>query len=124
MAKEMLTVEAAANQAAALPFAWIRRPGGVTLGENPGVQPEPFDEARFFGPKEEIHFYTDGGELLAVRTFETKDEAFADKTAALLPGFGGRLTVRRILTPDEDGQMTCRALRLCDWKDWEGGEEA
>lgn len=107
------------TQAAALPYAFIRRLSEVRLGLNTAAfDADELLEARFFGPEGELRICRDGEALRAVTlSTEDGDETLEERYCIANPRFGRELTVRKILAFDEDGQAYVRASLLADWRE-------
>lgn len=120
MTVEELTLESAAEQGKQLPWALIRRLSEVTLGASPeSFSTEELLEARFFSENQEIRIFFDGEKMRAVRLgVETGDEYLEERRAIENPAFGSCLTVRKILSYDEDGQCCVKTTMPVKW---EGG---
>lgn len=120
MTVEVLTLEAAVEQGKQLPWALIRRLSDVTLGASPeSFSAEELLEARFFSENQEIRIFRDGETMRAVRLGVEPDDEYLEECRVIEnPAFGKNLTVRKILTYDEDGQCCVKTTMPVKW---EGG---
>lgn len=113
-------ISAALADAEGLPFVYLRTLSSVSVGlRADAALPEDMTEIeqlRFFGPDAEVRIVRTGSGLEAWR-IEDGGSQFLDETIKLLPGFGRKLTKRKLLQFDEDGQGCICAVRLKDWED-------
>ena len=120
MIRTHLSVEEALSLGAKLPYAYIRRTDGVTLGPAPKeTGTAHLLEARWFSDTEEIRIFQRCGELQAVRLQHSPEDAsLGNETYPLEKNspFGTSLTMRRFLAMDEDGQMSVETTCLTGWK--------
>lgn len=119
MKREKLNVEAAIREGLGLPYAMVRSLSQVTLGPAPAaVDAAELLEARFFDNEQEIRVFhgEDGLEAVRLRGEDT-DHTIEETYSIENPGFGGSLTVTRVLDWDGDGQAYTAASRLSGWKE-------
>lgn len=101
-----------------LPYAYITRLSAVTVGQTPAeVSAEELLEARFFGPDCEIHIWHDGEDLCAASLEDEDGDDCLDQPCRIRRScFGHRMTLRKYLAYDDDGQAYIYATRLLDWE--------
>lgn len=118
MKKTELTAEQAIRQGLTLPYAYITRLSEVTVGHTPdSFSTEELLEARFFGPDREIRIWHDADGFSAVSLEDEEQDDHLDLTRPVRRGcFGRKLTLRRYLAFDEDGQAYIRDTRLVHWE--------
>ena len=113
------SIDAAMAEGRTYPFVYLRTLSTAAIGttEDIPIPPElnEVEELRFFGEAAEIRLYRQEGTLLAAK-LEDGEDLFLTEECSLLPGFGKRLTKRRLLTFDEDGQAAVSAVRLVHWE--------
>lgn len=120
MKKTELTESQAIRMGLALPYAYITRLSEVTVGKTPdSFTTEELLDAHFFGPDREVRIWHDGDGFRAVSLEDGEQEDHLDLTRSIRRScFGRRLTMRRYLAFDEDGQAYICGTRLVHW---EGG---
>ena len=122
MIREVLEPREALRRGRALPYGWVCTLSGVTLGPVPAELPlEELLEARFFGPEGEVRLFRREGALQGAALAAEPGEPVIEETYQLQNTalFGRRLTVRRVLQADGDGQCYVAATLLAGW---EGGQ--
>lgn len=119
MKQEALTLEAALQRGSALPWAFFRCYSEVYLGPN-RVFPDASEilEARLFSETEEIRVFRTGNALVCASfVAEDGDESLISSyQIANRKAFGDKITVRRFIDYDEDGQAIPGEVHLCGWK--------
>ena len=112
-------IEAALSEGRSCPFVYLRTLSTAAVGKTEDIPIPPelneVEELRFFGEAAEIRLYRQEGTLLAAKLTDGED-LFLMEECSLLSGFGKRLTKRKILTFDEDGQAAVSAGRLVHWE--------
>ena len=118
MKRENLSVQAALEQGAALPFALLRTWDQVHLGPTPAMLPDVAElvEARFFDEQREIRLFRRDRVLCAASLAGEPGDRTLEETYELEPSFGKALTFCRLLEQDEDGQTFFAATRLSRWE--------
>lgn len=118
MKRENLSVQAALEQGAALPFALLRTWEQVHLGLTPATLPDVTElvEARFFDEQREIRLFRRDRALCAASLTGEPGDRTLEETYELEPSFGKTLTFCRLLEQDEDGQTFFAATRLSRWE--------
>lgn len=113
------SIDAAIAEGGTYPFVYLRTLSTAAIGPAATVvlpeDPAELEEARFFGETAEIRLYRQEGQLLAAKLEDDGDD-FLTEVCTLLPGFGTRLTRRKYLRFDEDGQAGICAVRLVKWE--------
>ena len=113
------SIDAAMAEGRTYPFVYLRTLSSAAIGSAATVvfpeAPAELEAARFFGETAEIRLYRQEGQLLAAKLDDGEDP-FLTEECSLLPGFGKRLTKRKLLTFDEDGQAAVSAVRLVHWE--------
>ncbi len=120
MRSEQLTVDAAVQLGATLPYAYERYLSRVFLGCNTGIPDwKELLEARYFDSDREVRiFLRDGSWCGCCLTREPDDhELMETHNIENEKLFGRQLTVCRTLAFDEDGQAYVCASRLAGWKE-------
>lgn len=121
MKTEKMQVEQALMLGMALPYAYLRCLSEVYLGKTPAVvELAELQEARFFNGDVEIRIFAGEGTHQAVKlTVGKEDRSIEESYDIMGHGEWGRtLTVRHILSADEDGQTYVQTTCLAGW---EGG---
>lgn len=118
MKKTELTESQALRLGLTLPYAYITRLSEVTVGRTPDIcTTEELLEARFFGPSQEIRIWNDGDGFRAVSLEDEGQDDYLDLTRPIRRScFGRKLTLRRYLAFDEDGQAYVCDTRLVHWE--------
>lgn len=118
MKKTILTASQAVSIGLGEPFAYITRLSEVTVGPTPAALPfEELLEARFFGPQREVRIWYDDQEFHAVIIEDEDGDDHQDLTRPIRRSrFGRKLTLRRYLSYDEDGQAYICDTRLLAWE--------
>lgn len=118
MKKTVLPADQAIRLGLTLPYAYITRLSQVTVGRTPEqFSDEELLQARFFGPDREIRIWRDEAGLQAVSLEDEAGEQCIDLIRPIRSrAFGRRLTLRRYLDFDEDGQAYIRDTRLIHWE--------
>ncbi len=113
--REVINKDTALAGVGSYPYAIIYTNSGIKIGNTSDIWPNDkisFNEARFFGTDEEIHFFSYDNEMRAVKTQKT-DAEYIEKKYPLQDQFGaGTITVREYLDVDEDGQTFVSATTL------------
>lgn len=118
MKRENLSVQAALERGATLPFVLLRTWDKVHLGRTPDTLPpvEELVEARFFDERQEIRLFRQDRDLRAVSLTGEPEDRTLEETYELEPSFGKTLTFCRLLEQDDDGQTVFAATRLSGWE--------
>ncbi|MCC8064914.1 MAG: hypothetical protein LIO70_07515 [Clostridiales bacterium] len=123
---ELLSPEEALERGRQLPYALIRCYSSVTLRETPEhIALEEVLEARFFNATEEARLFRQEGALRGAACEQVGEEGYLEERYKLANDkrFGEKLTVRRDLWADEDGQTYVVATRLAGWQGGAANEQ-
>lgn len=120
MKTEKLQHEIAIDKAKTLPFALIRTFEDVYLGKTPeNIDFHKIIDAKFFNENTEIRFFMKNGlqNSVLIKTEPNDDCLIATYNLDNNKKFGNRLTVKRILSADEDGQAYIALTCLSKWEE-------
>ena len=113
--REVFNKDTALAEAGSYPYAIIYTNSGIKFGKTSDIWMNDklsFNEARFFGTDEELHFFSYDSEMRVVRT-QKNDSEYIEKKDPLQNQFGFcTITVREYLEVDEDGQTFVSATVL------------
>ncbi len=113
----ILTESEAKEKAYRYPFSLCYSCSGIQLGVTPlEINWEEITEARFFGDKSEIHIFFDEEGIRVTEVTDEESDEIIDLSYKLESHFGEKLTVRRYINFDEDGQAQIIMTRLLKWK--------
>lgn len=119
MKTENLQLETAIDKAKTLPFTFIHTFEDIYLGKTPeNIDFHRIIDAKFFNENTEIRFFMKNGlqKSVLIQTESNDDCLIATYNLDNNKKFGNKLTVKRILSADEDGQAYIALTCLSKWE--------